>query len=676
MPHPTWIGRTLSNRYRIDSLLGQGGMSAVYKATDPHLKRAVAIKLIHEHLSTDPSFVHRFENEAAAVANLNHPNIVKVFDFNNDDGVYYMVLEFVKGETLQDRLKRLAENKQHLPLEDALHIGINIADAVHYAHQQGMIHRDIKPANIMLDQRGQAILMDFGIVKIIGGDSSTTTGAVVGTASYMPPEVIRGEMADHRSDIYSLGATLFAVISGRPPYVSDSAMTLMNMHLNTPVPNLRDFRPGVDPRLVSILEKCLAKKREDRYQSAAELSSDLHHILNAPSKIEPPGTIKAFPSRDDSMSTVIQGETIATMTESTHKETTQTKLKESTTTQNPLVKNAVPIGLFAGIAVALLIILGGLGISALLLGRALKETPTQEEVVQPPAEELATEVQIAPTSTAVQVSEPTIVPTTRSFPAIIAYVIGGTTEDKAIYVVDSSGSGRRNLTGDSCDNSEPDWSPDGTSLVYQSNCMGSYDIWRVDSNGNGKDVLFSDSGYDEREPHYSPSGNEVAYVRHDKGESYNTNGDIRIFKFGGNDYSTGVSGRGPVYSPDGNHLAYMSYDGRAWQIFVYDLSIGRNEQITFSDTDCRWPVWSPDGDDIAYNSATGQGTNPTGIWIVSADGGNPVQVTASGNYGRPSWSDTGWIIYNTNDGLWAIQPDGSDSHQLTSDRGWAGTWSR
>jgi serine/threonine-protein kinase len=132
-------------------MLGQGGMSAVYKATDPNLKRVVAIKLIHSHLSTDPSFVMRFESEAAAVASLRHSNIVQVFDFNNDNGIYYMVLEFIPGETLQDRMKRLAESKRQLSVEDALNTTINIADAVGYAHQRGMVHRDIKPANIMLD---------------------------------------------------------------------------------------------------------------------------------------------------------------------------------------------------------------------------------------------------------------------------------------------------------------------------------------------------------------------------------------------------------------------------------------------------------------------------------------------------------------------------------------------
>jgi serine/threonine protein kinase len=279
MSEPTWIGRTLGGRYKIEALLGQGGMSAVYKATDPNLKRVIAVKLIHSHLSSDPSFVQRFESEASAVASLRHSNIVQVFDFNNDGGTYYMILEFIPGETLQDRLKRLADSNRKLPLDEALNFTLNISDAVGYAHTRGMVHRDIKPANIMLDTQGQAILMDFGIVKILGGDSHTSTGAVVGTARYMSPESIRGEAADHRSDIYSLGVALYEMLSGRPPFAADSAMTLMMMHLNDPVPDVRGFRPDVHPQIAAIIEKCLEKDRDARYQSARDLSQDLKRAI-------------------------------------------------------------------------------------------------------------------------------------------------------------------------------------------------------------------------------------------------------------------------------------------------------------------------------------------------------------------------------------------------------------
>lgn len=279
MGQPTWIGRSLNDRYKISALLGQGGMSAVYKANDPNLKRVVAIKLIHPHLSTDPDFIYRFKKEAAAVAAFRHPNIVQVYDFNVDGEVYYMVLEFIPGETLQERLKELKHSELKMPIEHAIRIVIDICDAMGYAHRHGMIHRDIKPANIMLDVHGQAILMDFGIVKILDDETHTVTGAVVGTARYMSPETIRSEVPDERSDIYSLGVTFYEMLNGNPPFNADSAMSLMMRHLNDPVPDLRTLRPDVPPDLVAIINKSLEKDRARRYRSAEEMAADLRRLL-------------------------------------------------------------------------------------------------------------------------------------------------------------------------------------------------------------------------------------------------------------------------------------------------------------------------------------------------------------------------------------------------------------
>lgn len=279
MAQSSWVGKTLGDRYQIDELLGQGGMSSVYKATDPNLRRVVAVKMIHPHLSSNAEFVSRFEEEATAVAQLRHPNIVQVFDFNNDDGTYYMVLEFVPGETLQERLKRLNSVDRRLPILDAAKFTIDVCEAANFAHKRGMIHRDIKPANVMLNVQGQAILTDFGIAKIVGGQQHTATGAVIGTALYMSPEQIRGERVDQRTDLYSIGVTLFEMVSGKPPYEADSAMTLMMMHLNDPLPDLRQLYPDVPVDLVAVIEKSLAKDAGKRYQSGAEMATALRQVV-------------------------------------------------------------------------------------------------------------------------------------------------------------------------------------------------------------------------------------------------------------------------------------------------------------------------------------------------------------------------------------------------------------
>ena len=278
MKQSRWIGQTLNGRYKIEEILGQGGMSSVYKATDPNLRRVVAIKMVHPHLSSDPSFMRRFEEEAAAIGSLRHPNIVQVFDFNSDEDVNYMVMEYVPGETLQARLHRLNKNQRKMAITEAVQITMNVCDGLSYAHKRGMVHRDVKPGNIMLDIQNQAILMDFGIVKIVGSSAHTLTGAVIGTANYMPPEIIRSEPADQRSDIYALGVTLYEMLSGKPPFDADSAMTIMMMHLNDPVPDIEKIRDDLPGVLVTILKKALEKGREERYQSAEEMANDLRKV--------------------------------------------------------------------------------------------------------------------------------------------------------------------------------------------------------------------------------------------------------------------------------------------------------------------------------------------------------------------------------------------------------------
>ena len=187
-PNFNWVGNTLGGRYTIEQYIDQGGMSAVYQANDPNLKRTVAIKLIHPHLSRDPKFVQRFEQEASSVARLRHPNIVQVYDFNHDENTYYMVMEYIKGQTLKQVLKKYSAAGQRLPLSQTIRIIISICDAVAFAHEHGMVHRDLKPANVMINQKGQIILMDFGVVKMLGEPDLTAAGATIGTAKYMSPE--------------------------------------------------------------------------------------------------------------------------------------------------------------------------------------------------------------------------------------------------------------------------------------------------------------------------------------------------------------------------------------------------------------------------------------------------------------------------------------------------------
>ena len=276
---PTWIGKTIGGRYEIIELLGRGGMSSVFKANDPNLQRTVAVKIIHPHLSENPEFIKRFEQEAAAVAKLRHPNIMQVHDFNHDNGVYYIIFEYIAGQPLDEKLKSLKEANIRMPVKDAVGFMIPLCDAVAYAHGRKMIHRDLKPSNVIIDLLNQPILLDFGIAKIIGGDHvHTATGATVGTASYMAPEQVLGEEINHQADIYSLGIILYEMTAGHPPYEGNSPLTVMMKHVNDPLPDIRLSNINLPTAFSAVLSKALAKQTENRYESATEMANALREL--------------------------------------------------------------------------------------------------------------------------------------------------------------------------------------------------------------------------------------------------------------------------------------------------------------------------------------------------------------------------------------------------------------
>ena len=284
-----WIGRTFNDRYEILELLGTGGMSSVYKANDPNLDRVVAIKIIHPHLSVNDDFIRRFRAEAQSVAQLRHPNIVQVFDFDTADDTAYIVFEYVPGENLQERLARMTVQGRVMSAEEVTRISGQIAEALDYAHARGLVHRDVKPANILLDVHGDAMLADFGIVKITDDVQHTATGAVIGTARYMSPEQIKGAQLDGRTDLYSLGIAMFEMASGQLPYQAESAMTIMMMHISDPVPDMDGV--GIANPLGAVITQTLAKNPADRFATGSDLAAALRDpafVAAAPSTAPTP----------------------------------------------------------------------------------------------------------------------------------------------------------------------------------------------------------------------------------------------------------------------------------------------------------------------------------------------------------------------------------------------------
>lgn len=291
-------------RYKLEDRLGSGGMARVYKAYDANLERPVAIKILHEHLADDPTFVERFKREAKIVANFNHPNIVQIYDFDvlksESRQVLYMVMAFLPGKTLRDVLVDLNESEKRLPEQRVLEIMLDLTSALGYAHEHGMIHRDVKPANILFDDRGRAILTDFGIARMAENSQLTQEGITVGTPAYMSPEQATGLSVDGRTDIYALGIIFYELLTGTTPFEDDGSLSILLKHLNEPVPSLSKYDTTIDnPDLDAIVFKALAKDPDNRYRSAYEFEMDLKAAFanETPSyafhQSEPSGTSQA-----------------------------------------------------------------------------------------------------------------------------------------------------------------------------------------------------------------------------------------------------------------------------------------------------------------------------------------------------------------------------------------------
>jgi len=261
-------GKTFG-QYQIIESIGRGGTAQIYRAYQPSIRREVVIKVLSHIFQDDSGFVKKFAQEADVIAHLQHPHIIPIYDFGEQDGEVYIVMAYLRGGTLAD----LIEHSQGgLPNEESMRLLDSIAEGLDYAHAKGIVHRDMKSSNILMDESNNPYLADFGLAKFTEGRQEMTNTAVAGTASYMAPEIAQTGKSTKRADIYALGVILFEMLTGQLPYRGKTPYYVLSAHVNQPIPRIREFRPDLPEFMQAVIDKALAKQPEERFASAREMA--------------------------------------------------------------------------------------------------------------------------------------------------------------------------------------------------------------------------------------------------------------------------------------------------------------------------------------------------------------------------------------------------------------------
>ncbi len=610
--------------YRIEREIGRGGMAIVYLAYHQWLERPVALKVLQPQLQEDEEVVARFLVEARAAARLEHPNIVAVYDAGVVDGVHFMAMEYIEGETLADVLGRV---NGPLPRDFTLSIVNQVASALDYAHRRGVVHRDIKPSNILVQENGKALLTDFGIAHAVGLQAPEQQVAVLGTPEYMSPEQATGKQVDGRSDVYSLGIVVYHMLVGHPPFQGDTYQEILEAHVHQPLPDPRAQNPQLPSGVTEVLRRATAKDPDQRYPTAGAFSQALRHVL-----------------RDSHAAPII-----------------------AATKKAPIwlyVLIGVLLGLAALSLVGWFILQGnaaGLPTATPLSGETISQSPTTTSEPSGPIPPIvATETPTAtasPTLTPTQTPSPTatLTPTpTPSYPPRIAYV-SDRTGTPQIFLISSDGSNDTQLTFTGR-NEHPFWSADGAFIYFISDRGHGSALWSMRADGSDQQEVLNvpgSTGYA-----LSPNGEHVTYLQPGDGV-------IRLFldglqwaEFPGQHLSY-------QWSPDSQHIVIELSDAKI--IGFMDVTSSDFNQLTDSAYASWNPGWSPDSQYVVFAS-TKDGN--AGIYTASIIPGGMVRLTPLDSWSQaPSWSPDGALIAHISSssgqwGLYVTDPVGASRRQL------------
>ena len=711
-------GVLLHNRYRIIEILGQGGMGSVYRAVDENLGVDVAVK---ENLFTTDEYARQFRLEAVILANLRQANLPRVTDhFVIGDQGQYLVMDYIEGEDLRQRMERTS----FLPNEEVILIGAAMCKALSYLHSRKpvILHRDVKPGNVKITPDGEVFLVDFGLAKVVQGSEVTTTGARAMTPGYSPPEQYGTARTDPRTDIYSLGATLYAALTGVIP--EDGLARAMENAELTPV---RRRASKVPRKLANAIEKAMKVDADDRFQTAEEFRKAL---LSASSKtqrlVEDDFTVPPSPS------VPVEAESPKNKTKNESKNAppsagvplSSQPISTPSTSETPRQKRRKKRSKFIRFLLWMIFIVSGFVALVYYLPEILAAfasfglipvTPQSASVTPPPVVVTATEV-VAPLEiveteiatetamatftlepTATETLEPTETPIPTDTPTLASTPIGGGTGQLAfvsdrtgasqIYLINSDGSNEYPLTNLSEGACQPDWSPDGERIVFVSPCEADQDIltgsslYMMNADGTNLTLLPSVPGGDF-EPAWSPDGAYIAFTSMRDGYmqiyllDLDDNSAQRLTE---TNKSNGEYTRQPAWSSFGNQIVYAMRKYSGYNLWIMTNTGEAQEQLTRSGADFLNlnPAWSPDNKIILYDQQAK--SNPSQIWLMSIlyenRGSTGIQVNAeplpieNADYS----ADGFWLAFESvdesNRDIYIMKSIGTSRVRLTTDPG-------
>lgn len=696
MPIP--IGTLLNNRYRIVSILGQGGMGAVYRASDEHLLIPVAVK---ENLFLTEEYGRQFRREAHILAGLRHNNLPHVTDyFAMENQGQYLVMDFIEGEDLRQRMERMGA----LPEREAILIGICICDALTYLHTRipPIVHRDIKPGNIKVTADGQAVLVDFGLAKILQSGQATSTGARAMTPGYSPPEQYGTARTDARSDIYSLGATLYAALTSIIP--EDGLARMTGKALLTPI---RELAPKLNRKLADTIEKALEVEPENRFQSAEDLKDALIESGELSSYYQERPAIS--PPPEESIEDESNGEANRLVISTPIRKSQPKKRKKKV---QPGWVLAPFLILLTAVLISIVWFRDDLSNSVLAyLGSEPASTYQPQEtaarLTNIPAEAatdptqtttifLATSTStltpsVETTNTSVPVISETLAPTPTPFGGGAGQIAFASDRTGVMQIwmvnADALNPSPRQITNLQAGACQPTWSPEGNRLAFTSPCLGKQDtypgsgIYIIDLNNPKEQTKVIASLEGDYDPAWSPDGKRIAFtsLRNQIPAIYMVNlDDLSIQKLS----PTSRPDKQPSWSPSGTQIAFVRQflSSQIW--IMSDNGQFQNQFSASGSFNDLWPSWSIDGQVIFYSQSNSEKFNPWLVYRRYEDRDTTIEtripITPTGSKGpfiqvRPS-PDGSLLAYESwpdgnNHDIFIMNANGSNEQRLTTDPG-------